>query len=420
MQNTAAMRVEITPSRPRGTVTAQPSKSAAHRALIIAALAEGESRLCGICDSADMTATVGCLRELGADITISDGTATVRGVSPAARGATQNSPPRLNCLESGSTLRFLLPASLLFGGAVLCGTARLMERGVGIYRDLFTTRGIEFTENAESVEVRGRLTAGDFSLPGDVSSQFISGLLMALPLLPPSRDNNVSRIILTTSAESRSYIDMTCHSLCAAGAEIGRRGNEFSIPCGQRYLPLQTAIEGDWSQAAFFFALGDGINVTGLAPDSLQGDRAILPLLADLRRGYTKADLSNIPDLAPVLFTVAVMERHGAHFSGTRRLAIKESRRADAMAEELSKFGAIIKVSPDSVDIFPAPLHSPGAPLSSHGDHRIAMALAVAATRYGGIIEGAEAVAKSYPDFFEDLSAVGGNVLLHTEACDDA
>ena len=421
------MRVEIKPSRALGTVTAPPSKSAAHRALMIAALGSGESRLCGIGDSADMAATIGCLRALGAEIDIRGGTARVRGIPAAARGShgqdqgQDRSPlPCLNCLESGSTLRFLLPASLLFGGAVLRGTPRLMERGVGVYRDLLAPRGIEFNESTSGITVRGRLTAGDFALPGNVSSQFISGLLMALPLLPPNKSTDRCRIILTTPAESRAYIDMTVRALRDAGAEAERSGEEFIIPCGQRYNPCNLTIEGDWSQAAFFFALGDGVNVAGLDPDSLQGDRAIVALLSDLRRGYTEADLSDIPDLAPILFTVAAMEGHGAHFEGTRRLAIKESRRADVMAEELSKLGAKITASDNCVDILPAPLHSPAIPFSSHGDHRIAMALSVAAMRFGGVIDGAEAVGKSYPEFFRDLAAVGGDVAIHREAQDDA
>lgn len=419
------MRAEIRPSRLGGCVNAPPSKSAAHRALITAAFAEGESRLCGISESADMAATIDCLRALGAEIEQIGRTAVVRGVRPqlvSAKNAEKNEEkpalPRLCCRESGSTLRFLLPAALLFGGAELCGSERLMERGVGIYRDLLQPRGVGFSACAQSITVCGSLSAGDFTLPGDVSSQFISGLLMALPLLPRTGERDGSRIILSTPAESRAYIDMTISTLRSVGAVIERAGDEFFIPCGQSYRPRAAAIEGDWSQAAFFFAMGDDVRVEGLDPESLQGDRAIVRLLADIRRGYTEADLADIPDLAPILFTAAAMGGCGARFSGTRRLAIKESRRADVMARELAKLGARVTVHPDSVEIAPARLHAPSVPFCSHGDHRVVMALTVAAARYGGVIEGAEAVGKSYPDFFADFAALGGDVSLHDEGGD--
>lgn len=420
------MRAEIRPSRLGGCVSAPPSKSAAHRALITAALAEGESRLCGISGSADMAATIDCLRALGAEIELCGRTAVVHGVRPrrgllnhTEKNEEKTALPRLCCRESGSTLRFLLPTALLFGGAELCGSARLMERGVGIYRDLLEPRGVEFSACADSITVRGSLSAGDFTLPGDVSSQFISGLLMALPLLPRAGERDGSRIILSTPAESRAYIDMTISALASVGAVIERAGDEFFIPCGQSYRPREATIEGDWSQAAFFFAMGDSVSVAGLDPESLQGDRAIVRLLAEIRRGYTVADLSDIPDLAPILFTAAAMGGRGARFSGTRRLAIKESRRADVMAAELAKLGARVTVQPDSVDIAPAELHAPSVPFLSHGDHRVVMALTVAAARYGGVIEGAEAVGKSYPDFFADFAALGGDVSLHDEVGDD-
>lgn len=402
------MKIEIVPSRVCGSVAAPPSKSHVHRLLIAAALADGESRIFGAADSEDISATVDCLRALGADVVRTDSGFTVRGCGgkPHADGRT------LHCRESGSTMRFLLPVSLIGGGAELSGSARLIERGVSVYRDILVPRGVTFDIAPERVSVRGQLTGGNYEIPGGISSQFISGMLFALP-----HAAGESRITVTPPFESRAYVDMTLAVLSRAGITADRPSErEFIIPGGQKYKPFSAAAEGDWSQAAFFLALGDGVTVTGLDPDSLQGDRVCLTLLRQIAAGYTEAELSDCPDLAPVLFAAAAAAGHGSHFSGTRRLAIKESRRADAMAEELAKFGARLTVGEDTVDVAPGAIHAPCGELSSHGDHRIVMALAVCAVRVGGTIAGAEAVRKSYPDFFSELAKLGADIKVQKNA----
>lgn len=393
------MKIEIRPSVPSGSVAAPPSKSHVHRLLIAAALSDGESRISGAAESEDILATVDCLRALGASVACDGAGFTVRGCAgrPHADGAI------LGCRESGSTLRFLIPASLIGGGAEFCGTCRLIERGIGVYRNILEPCGVRFDVGSDHVRVGGRLCAGEYVIPGDVSSQFISGMLFALPLCAGQ-----SRITVTLPFESRAYVDMTLAALRCAGVEIDRPSErEFVIRGGQTYRPINAAAEGDWSGAAFLYALGDGVNVTNLDPDSLQGDRVCRELLQKIAAGYTEAELGDCPDLAPALFAAAAIHGNGAHFGGTRRLAIKESRRADAMAEELTKFGAHLEIGEDSVDVAPGGIHAPNSVLSAHGDHRIVMALAACAVRVGGIIDGAEAVRKSYPSFFSELVKLG-------------
>lgn len=400
-QITVKMKVEIRPSVLRGSVAAPPSKSHVHRLLIAAALARGESRITGAAESEDILATVDCLGALGASVSVAGNAFSVRGC-----GGAPHAGDILHCRESGSTLRFLIPVALAGGGGVFSGSERLIERGVGVYRDLLAPRGVSFAVGSGTVSAHGRLRAGDFEIPGDVSSQFISGMLFALPLV-----GGDSRITVIPPFESRAYVDMTVAALKCAGVTVERPGErEFFIPGGQEYRPISAEAEGDWSQAAFLYALGDGVNVTGLDPESLQGDRVCLPLLRRIANGYTEAELSDCPDLAPALFAAAAISGHGAHFCGTRRLAIKESRRADAMAEELAKFGARLTVDDDSVDVAPGGIRTPGSVLSSHGDHRIVMALAACAVRVGGVIDGAEAVRKSYPAFFSDMAALGADI----------
>ena len=385
----------------RGSVAAPPSKSHVHRLLIAAALARGESRITGAAESEDILATVDCLGALGASVSVAGNAFSVHGCG----GAPHAGGDILPCRESGSTLRFLIPVALAGGGGVFSGSERLIERGVGVYRDLLEPRGVSFAVGSGTVSAHGQLRAGDFEIPGGVSSQFISGMLFALPLV-----GGDSSITVIPPFESRAYVDMTVAALKCAGVTVERRGErEFFIPGGQEYRPISAEAEGDWSQAAFLYALGDGVNVTGLDSESLQGDRVCLSLLRRIANGYTEAELSDCPDLAPALFAAAAISGHGAHFCGTRRLAIKESRRADAMAEELAKFGARLTVGDDSVDVAPGDIRTPDSVLSSH-DHRIVMALAACAVRVGGVIDGAEAVRKSYPAFFSDMAALGADI----------
>lgn len=401
------MRAIIGPGPARGRINAPPSKSCAHRLLIGASLAEGESLLDGAAMSQDILATMDCVRALGAEIRVENGHLWVKGCG--GRPLVKDSLPVLPCRESGSTLRFLIPTALCAGGGIFQGAERLMARGVSVYEELLKERGVTFAGERDSLTVKGKLRPGLYRLRGDVSSQFISGLLFALPLLEED-----SAIEILPPFESRGYVDMTLEALDVFGIRVDRQGEmRFLVPSGQCYQPAQVTVEGDWSQAAFFYglnALGSQVEVTGLRSDSLQGDRVCERLMKEMTGGSLQADLSDCPDLAPVLFAVAAGLEHGAHFTGTRRLAIKESNRASAMADELAKFGAEISVGENEAKIAPVTLHRPEEVLLGHNDHRVVMALAVLATKWGGVIDDAQAVAKSYPDFFRDMAALGVQV----------
>ena len=395
------MQVEIKAGHPRGTVAAPPSKSYAHRLLIGAALAAGESALQGIAMSQDVEATLRCLAALGAGYRLEGDALYVLGCGgkPAAKEP-------LLCGESGSTLRFLLPVALLGGGEIrFCGTERLMARGVGVYQEIFAPQGVDFCQKSDTLQVRGALKSGVYRPRGDVSSQFISGLLFALPLLAED-----SRVEMQPPVESRAYIGLTLDVLRRCGISILPQGeNAFAVAGGQHYQGGCFSVEGDWSNAAFFYALnalGGEVQVTGLNPHSLQGDRLCVEMLAALEKPGAELDLSNCPDLGPVLFAVAAA-KHGAGFYGTKRLAIKESDRVQAMMEELAKFGVDGVIGENSVEISGGTFSPPCQPLQGHNDHRIVMALSVLAAFTGGIIQGAEAVNKSFGGFFQALSQLG-------------
>ena len=388
------MNITIQPGALKGKVRVPASKSVLHRALICAALAQGESLIENVDFSEDILATCDCLRALGATLTVMGNRVSVTGVKQPCAAEV------LPCRESGSTLRFLLPLCLLGGEGVLSGSPRLMERPLSVYEDLFSARGISLTREGDRISVKGRLRGGKFSLRGDVSSQFLTGLLFTLPLCDED-----SRIHCTTPLESASYVDLTLAALRQFGVEIRREGNDFIIPGRQTYRPQTVTVEGDESNAAFFgafSAMGNPVLLTGRNPATLQGDRVWEAMLSSLVAGSPTLSLADCPDLAPVLMTLAV-QFHGATFTHTRRLKIKESDRGRVMAEELAKFGAKIEVEEDVIRVLPSPLHAPEAPLSGHNDHRVVMSLSLLCARYGGVIEGAEAVRKSFPAFFEVL-----------------
>ena len=404
------MRVCIKPCTLRGSVTAPPSKSMGHRLMICAALADGISTLRGISDSQDMLATLDCLTALGAAPSQSGTTLTLRGATAPTAGEVT-----LPCRESGSTLRFLIPVALaLVGDARLVGSERLMERGVGVYEKLFSEKNITVKHCSDGLYVSGRLTPGEYVLPGDVSSQFVSGLLFALPLL-----DGDSTVRVLPPVESRSYIDMTIAAMASFGAEVTEiELNTFSVKGNQHYRATDMAVEGDWSNAAFLYALqtlGHAVTVRGPSTDSLQGDKVCIRLLNELKNGCPTVDLSNCPDLGPVLFAVAGA-CHGATFTGTRRLQIKESDRARVMATELAAMGIRADVGDNTVRVYGGTLTAPDRPLQGHNDHRIVMALAILLSLVGGDIQGAEAVAKSYPDFFDQLERLGLEVTYDMES----
>ncbi len=394
------MQVTVNPSKASGKITAPPSKSMAHRALICGALSE-KSVICNIDFSKDIEATLGCLKILGADVKINQNTVTLCGINI-------NSIPDniiLDCIESGSTLRFLIPLCMASGKRVtLTGAKRLFERPLNIYEDIAKKQNVLFEKNENSLTVCGNLKSGEYAVPGNVSSQFITGLLFALPKLKGD-----SKLTVTGRFESEPYIDLTLDVLNSFGIGIKRIDNTFYISGNRDFKALNYTVEGDCSNAAFLEAfnyLGGEVEVEGLKPDTLQGDRVYKRIFEGLKNGKKEFDLSDCPDLAPVSFAVASLYG-GAVFTGTKRLKIKESDRALAMQQELLKFGIKTEVFENSVVIKNGNLKRPTELLNSHNDHRIAMALTLLLTVTGGGIYGAECVAKSYPLFYNKISKIG-------------
>ena len=394
------MDVIIRPSRAVGTVAAPPSKSMAHRLLIGAGLSGGESAVRGLAYSKDIEATIACLRALGAEIRLDGDMAHIRGINPSKSRAASE----LCCHESGSTLRFFIPLCMLSGEQyTLHGSEYLLTRPLSVFEKIAREQGIVFEKHPDSLTVQGRLHSGVYEIPGNISSQFITGLLFALPLL--DGDSELRQI---PPVESRPYIDMTVAALKDFGVEITVEGDLYRIKGNQSYKPADVSVEGDYSNAAFFKALnvaGSAVTVTGLREDSLQGDKVYKILFKKIKHHDGIVDIADCPDLGPVLFAAAAL-CGGGDFTGTRRLKLKESDRAEAMREELAKLGVTVAVGENTVSVSGA-LHAPAEALSGHGDHRIVMALAVLCTVTGGVITGAEAVSKSFPDFFDKLTELG-------------
>lgn len=404
------MNVTIFPGRLSGAITPPPSKSQAHRLIIAAALAKGESRLDNLAQSQDIAATISCMRRLGAGITVdAAGQARISGAGPHA----VDELPVLDCGESGSTLRFLIPVALaVTEGGLFLGHGRLMQRPQGPYETLFREKGVLWDQTEAQLRVQGRLTPGDYVLPGNVSSQFITGLMYALPLLEGD-----SRILLTTPLESRGYVDMTLEALSLFGISLQPIEGGWLVPGRQRYQAQQFAVEADYSQAAFFCAangLGSHVTILGLDPASAQGDRVILEYTRKLSgAGTVTLDVSQCPDLVPALAVQAAL-RPGetTYLINAARLRIKESDRIDTVTTELNRLGARVEPFPDSMTIRGVSSLG-GGETDSHNDHRIAMMLAVAATRAEGpvTIQDAGSVAKSYPNFWEDYEKLGGRLV---------
>lgn len=396
------MTVNIEKGRARGRVSAPPSKSMAHRLLICAALSEGESIIHGMSDCEDVCATLDCLSSLGVPFEQKDDTVKIKGID--ATKASASAP--LHCRESGSTLRFFVPLCMLGGNNImLTGAPQLMKRPMNVYESLSKEKGLTFAQDERSVVVKGPLKAGEYRVAGNVSSQFISGLLFALPLVKGD-----STINIIPPVESRSYIELTLSALREFGVSVVWKDDyTLYIKGGQTYKATETTVEGDYSGSAFFAAmneLGSEIEIGGLREDSLQGDKVYSRYFEMLRKGTPTIHIGNCPDLGPVLFALAAA-KNGGIFTGTARLKIKESDRAAAMAAELQKFGVSVTVHDDAVVVYPLDFHKPSETLFGHGDHRIVMSLAVLLTQTGGSIEGAEAVSKSFPTFFEDIESLG-------------
>lgn len=398
------MKIEIKPSTLCGEIIAPPSKSIAHRFLICGALSRGECRINGVSESEDMKATIGCLSSLGANVQRESDTVTIFcGLDPKKEVT-------LDCIESGSTLRFMIPVALASGAEKITfkGSERLIARGVEVYEEVFADKGVRIEKGKNEIVVSGMLESSNYVLRGDVSSQYVTGLMLSLATL-----NSDSTIEILPPVESRPYIDMTIAVLEKFGVKIEEtEKNKFFVKGGQRFASGAYDVEGDWSNGAILFALNDfgsNVAVSGLDENSVQGDKVCVEIFRALEKGNATIDLSDCPDLAPIAFVVAA-EKNGATFTGTERLKIKESDRAAVMAEELAKFGARVDVFDDCVVVHKAELHASSKEIRSHNDHRIAMSLAVLMTKYGGVLDGAEAVKKSFPDFFDVMKRAGAKV----------
>ena len=404
------MNVTITPAKLKGTVIPPPSKSQAHRVLIAAALAGGVSRIDNAALSQDIEATLRCLRALGTGVQREGKALMIHGLGNSIR---QGLPfPVLDCGESGSTLRFLIPVALaVCGKGAFTGHGRLMERPQTPYFDIFREKGVFWERIGNLLEVKGTLAPGEYRLRGDVSSQFVTGLLYALPLL-----DGDSEIVLTSPLESRGYVDMTLDALGLFGVYPEARENGFFIPGNQRFQPQNFSIEADWSQAGFWYAaklLGSPLEVGGMDPGSAQGDRVVLDQYAKLSGpGEVELDVSDCPDLAPPLAAMAALRPGVTRLTNAARLRIKESDRLAAVTRVLNAMGAQVTEHWTSLTVRGKDRLAGGVKVDSFNDHRIAMMAAVAATRCIKpiAITGAECVAKSYPTFWDDYEMLGGKI----------
>ena len=410
------MNLRILPGALTGTVRAPASKSAAHRALICACLAGGRT-VAGLDLSEDLSATLECMRSLGAQAEIDGGDVQIAGFT-SAHGAV------LDCGESGSTLRFLLPVAGVLGAeAVFCGRGRLPERPYSALTAQMAEHGMRFDrETGLPLTCEGRLRGGRYRLPGNVSSQFLSGLLLALPL---AEEDSV--IELTSPLESCSYVTLTVQIMRAFGVNVREETCAFCVSGGQQYVPRNIVVEGDYSNAAFWMAAGargGDVTVTGLNPDSVQGDSAFAELLSRMgarvermgncvrvrpgKLSAIRADVSQIPDLVPILAVVLAHAEGESKLYNAARLRIKECDRLHATAENLTALGVWVEEGADFLTIRGERSFLP-ARVSGWNDHRMVMSMAIAGAFGSGIeIEGCQAVGKSYPRFFEDLSALGG------------
>lgn len=416
------MKVTIKGGALNGKITSVPSKSAGHRALICAAISEKPTKIRLTQSNEDIDTTAECLRAMGAGITREGEYLYVNPIRNVPDSAD------LRCGESGSTLRFLLPlAASILPRAVFSGRGRLPERPIGDLQEAMKRNGALFSGNALPFSVSGKLRAGTYEIPGDVSSQYISGLLMALPML-----NGESRIELKGQLCSSHYVDITIEMLSIFGIEIKRTENGFSVSGNQTYKsPGSMEVEGDWSSASFFLvggAVGGDVTVSGLRLDSKQGDRAVAEIIrkfgadvlvsensvrvspAPLRA--CEIDVSQIPDLFPILAVLAAKAEGKTVLYNAANLRLKESDRIKSTAEMINSLGGNAIEYPDRLEIIGTALK--GGEVDSFGDHRIAMSAAVAASicERETTIYDAGAVKKSYPKFFSDYSVLGGKVIF--------
>lgn len=392
--------VKIENSILNGTVTAPPSKSAAHRALICSFLAGGGS-VSPIINSKDMQATTGVIDALK------------RGDST------------LNCIESGSTLRFMIPVAASLGKNVtFTGEGRLPERPVGEYLEILPKHNVKVESNGFlPLSISGKLTNGTYEAAGDVSSQYITGLLLAL-----ANVDGDSAVILTTKLQSKPYVDMTVKVMADYGVDVKETEFGYLIHGNQQFKKLDYTVEGDWSQAAFFLvagAIGGNITVNGLDMNSTQGDKEIVNVIRNFGGNITvddneircfggelkgtEIDASDIPDLVPIIAVLAAFAKGKTVIKGTERLRYKESDRIESVVQNLKLLGAQVQETTDGM-IINGRKKLNSAKLKGFNDHRIVMAFSVAGLYIDGAVEidDAESINKSYPSFFEDYNRLGG------------
>lgn len=417
--------VKFSPFVPNGTVNVPPSKSDVHRAIICAAMANGVSRISPVALSNDIKATIGCIKALGADAVLENNVLTVDGTNMY-----KNKTALLDCGESGSTLRFFIPIAAVGNiNATFVGKGKLPQRPIGIFTEALPKAGtVCKTEGGLPLEIKGQLKSGIFEIPGNVSSQFITGLLLALPILESD-----SEIVLTSPLESVGYIAMTIRTMKQFGVNIQATEKGWHIKGGQSYKTCDYTTDGDWSQAAFFMVLGavsGKVTVKGVAKDSTQGDKKCAEILArfgakvtqldnevTVEKGELKAitiDASQIPDLVPVLSVCAAFAEGTTKIINAERLRIKECDRLKATAELLNNLGGKVKELSDGLEITGVSSLK-GGNVNGYNDHRIVMSAAVCAAKSDEDITAtfAMSINKSYPDFYIDYNSIGGkaNVL---------
>lgn len=417
-------KIIINPSPLSGKVTIPSSKSICHRAVICAGLSKGHSVIKNVNYSEDIEATTAAMKSLGVDI---ERNGSVLEIESSGKLNIKND--LIDCNESGSTLRFLIPIAAVTGERLeFTGRGRLIDRPLDPFYEIFDEQGINYLNNRGRLPLRveGRLKPGEYRIRGDISSQFISGLLFALPLL---KDD--SNIIITTPLESKPYVDLTIDMLESFSVNIENNDfREIFIRGNQKYKPVNLWVEGDFSQAAFWLTagcLGGNIVCGGLNVNSRQGDRAILEIIKAMggrlefdgdslqalpspTRGI-KIDASQCPDLVPVITVLSALSHGTTEIINAGRLRIKESDRLSAITSELNKIGADIVEKPEGL-LIRGKGTLKGGSVRSWNDHRIAMALAVAATKCTEpiILEDPDCVKKSYPGFWEDFRRLGGDI----------
>ena len=422
------MQVRVHPSKTNGSVALPSSKSMAHRAILCACLSQGTSVITDVDFNKDVLATIDCMKALGATIEVNENTLTIQGCDIQSLDHKALCP----CNESGSTLRFIIPlASLTNQKITFSGQGRLMQRPMHIYQDLFDQQNLSFIQE-DSITIEGALQAQTYEIDGNISSQFISGLLLAAPLM-----DKETKIIIKEPYESRSYVDLTLEMLNRFGIVVKEQGNTYTIPGNQSYQATHYSVESDYSQLAFFgvlAALQDQLTLTGCNPHSKQGDKVILDILKQAGASISindrnisvqsntlvpmNVDLSNCPDLGPILCVLASFIPGKNRIYNAGRLRMKESDRIEAMEMELKKWGVDITSDQDSITIYGKENYKQDqlVEIDAHNDHRIVMAMTIfgLCAQSESIIHDSQAIEKSYPTFFEDIKKIGGDITMES------